>query len=290
MDARAHRWALVLGVCQWMHLLFPGRAWADSLSISPGPFATHIAMMVPLVAIAAWPKPNGLGWRLSAAIVACVALLFLGLAGESRILWVALIAAALVAFALFAAGLPRGGRARTLATRAFLAGLVLLIALMALSTESKFSVYPGARSTYEMLTLDERPVIWRIAAEKVADAPLLGHGYGRDIVGEDMRRGLQRASVLPYNHAHSVFLDVALQLGGVGSAIFVAMMAALAVALFAGRRTAAGLPIAIAGLALMTAYALKNVTDDFYFRTNSLLFWAVMGMMLGRAARARREP
>src|SRR5436305_1892460 len=147
--------AFVLGVCQWMHVLFPHSAWASSISVSPGPFATHIAMVVPLLAIAAWPKPNGLGWRLPAAVAACVALLFLGLAGESRILWVALIAAALVAFALFAAGLPRGGRARALAARAFLAGLVLLIALMALSTESKFGVYPGARSTYEMLSLDE---------------------------------------------------------------------------------------------------------------------------------------
>ena len=281
--------ALVLGVCQWMRALFPGSAWADSISVSPGPFATHIAMVVPLVAIAAWPKPNGLGWRLPAAIAVCVALLFLGLAGESRILWVALIAAALVAFALFAAGLPRGGRARALAARAFLAGLVLLVALMALSTESKLRVYPGARSTYEMLTLDERPIIWKIAAAKVQDAPLLGHGYGRDIVGDEMRRELQHASVLPYNHAHSVFLDVALQLGGVGLAIFAAMMGALTVALFAARRTAAGMPLAIAGLALMTAYAFKNVTDDFYFRTNSLLFWAVMGMLLGRAARARQE-
>lgn len=281
--------ALVLGACQWMRALFPSSAWARSISIGPGPFSTHIAMVVPLLAIAAWPAPGGMGWRLAPASAACVALLFLGLAGESRILWLALIAAALVAFALFTASLPRGLRARKLAARAFLAAVALLVILMALSTESKLRVYPGARNTYEMLTLDERPVIWKVAGGEIEEAPLFGHGYGRDIVGDDMRRRLQDVSAFPYNHGHSVFLDAALQLGIVGLAAFLAMMGALVAALGSARRFAKGLPLAIAGLALVTAYALKNVTDDFYFRPNSLVFWAVMGMLLGRAARARGE-
>lgn len=281
--------ALVLGICQWLRAIFPTSGWATAISIGPGPFSTHIAMVLPMVAIAAWPAPHGLGWRLPASIAACVALAFVGLAGESRILWVALIASALVAFLLFVASMPQGHRTRTLAARAFVAGVVLLVVLMALSTENKLRFYPGAASTREMLALDERPVIWKLAFEEAARAPVLGHGYGRDIAGAQMRLGLQTAGAAPYNHGHSVLLDTALQLGLVGLAVFVAMMGCLVAALAAARRTAAGVPLAIAGLSMMTAYALKDMTDDFYFRPNSLIFWAMAGMLLGRAARALRS-
>lgn len=282
--------AIVLGACEWLRALLPHAGWTKSISVGPGPFSTHVALVVPLLAIAAWPAPHGMGWRLPATVAACVALLLMGLAGENRILWIALIAAALVAFVLFVARLPREHRARGLAARAFVAGVALLVVLMALSTEYKFRFYPGASNTKEMLAQDERPVIWRLAIEKAGEAPVLGHGYGRDIVGAQMRQGLQDAGAVPYNHGHSVLLDTALQLGFVGVAAFLAMFAGLAAALFAARRTPAGLPLAIAGLAMMTGYALKNVTDDFYFRPNSLVFWAIAGMLLGRIARSRGEP
>jgi O-antigen ligase len=279
--------AFVLGICQWLRATFPDAQWANSISIGPGPFATHVAMVLPMLTIAAWPAPHGLGWRLPASIAACAVLAIMGLAGESRILWFALIAAALVAFVLFAAGLPRGHRARTIATRAFVAGVALLVVLMAVSTENKLRVYPGASTTREMLALDERPVIWKLAVEEATHAPVLGHGYGRDIAGAHMRQGLENAGAMPYNHGHSVFLDTAIQLGLVGLAVFIAMMGSLVAGLAAVRRMPAGAPIAIAGLAMITAYALKDVTDDFYFRPNSLIFWAMAGMLLGRAARLK---
>ena len=282
--------ALVAGACQWLRVILPNAQWAKSISIGPGPFSTHVAMVVPILAIAAWPAPHGLGWRPWASIAACAALLVMGLAGESRILWIALIAAALVAFVLFAASRPKAPRSRAIAARIFVAGVALLVVLMALSTEYKLRFYPGAGgSTREMLALDERPIIWKLAFENAAHEPVLGHGYGRDIAGAEMRQGLQDASATPYNHGHSVLLDTALQLGLVGTTLFLAMMGCLASALLAARRTAAGMPLAIAGLAMMTGYALKNVTDDFYFRPNSLVFWAIAGMLLGRAARARAE-
>jgi len=291
--AHLHLWlrvliagALVLGVCEWLRAIFPNEAWARAISVGPGPFSTHVVMILPLLAIAAWPAPGGLGWRISTTVATCVALLFLALAGESRILWVALMAAALVAFPLYANATPSGDRARAIAARAFVAALVMLALLMALSTEYKARYYPRAASTAEMFALDERPLIWRVAFGKVGEAPVLGHGYGRDIVGEAMRASLQDAGATPYNHGHSTLIDAALQLGWAGALLFVAMMAALVAALAAARRTAAGVPIAIGGLAMLAAYAVKNVTDDFYFRPNSLVFWAIAGMLLGRAARA----
>jgi O-antigen ligase len=291
--AELHLWlrvlilgVVVLGACEWLRAAFPDERWARAISVGPGPFSTHLVMILPLLALAAWHAPDGLGWRISTTLATCGLLLFLALAGESRILWVALMAAAVVAFPLYAKAAAPGERARSLATRAFVAAVVMLVLLMALSTEYKSRYYPRAKSTAEMFALDERPLIWRVALAKVAEAPVIGHGYGRDIVGDEMRASLQDAGVTPYNHGHSVFIDAALQLGLAGALLFLAMMAALAAALAAARRTAAGLPIAIGGLAMLAAYAVKNITDDFYFRPNSLVFWAIAGMLLGRAARA----
>ena len=79
---------------------------------------------------------------------------------------------------------------------------------------------------------------------------------------------------------------MALQLGAVGLAAFVALMAALALGyrgMLASERLA---PLGVIGLTLIVGFLVKNMTDDFFYRHNALLFWAVNGMLLG-FARAR---
>ena len=46
---------------------------------------------------------------------------------------------------------------------------------------------------------------------------------------------------------------------------------------------------AMVGLAVLAGYFTKNLTDDFFFRPNSLVFWAIAGMLLGVAARLPRK-
>ncbi len=280
--------AVGLGVGEWLRAALPNEAWARSVSMGPGPFTTHVLMVIPLLAIAAWREPEGMGWSLKATLATCVALLLAGLAGESRILWVALVAAAFVAFPAYAASLPRGHRAREIAARVFVAALIVLALLMVLTTEYKARYYPRAASTIEMLELDERPVIWKASAAQASEHPWIGHGYGRDIVADSLHRRFAAANVPPYNHGHSVLLDTALQLGVVGVAVLLALMGSLAWALTAMRRVAGGTPLAITGVALFAAYAVKNITDDFFYRPNSLVFWAIAGMLLGRAAFEKR--
>jgi hypothetical protein len=43
------------------------------------------------------------------------------------------------------------------------------------------------------------------------------------------------------------------------------------------------------GLALLAAFLVKNLTDDFFNRHNALVFWALNGMLLGLARRPRAE-
>jgi hypothetical protein len=68
-------------------------------------------------------------------------------------------------------------------------------------------------------------------------------------------------------------------------AAFALMMGTLAWALATARRREGGAALAIAGLAIVVGYFAKNLTDDFFFRPNSLVFWAIAGMLLGLASR-----
>jgi Lipid A core - O-antigen ligase and related enzymes len=242
--------------------------------------------VAPLAAVALWPRPVGLGRGIRTAVALAAALVVAGIAGDSRILWPALLAAALVAFAAFVVLTPREHPGRRAARRALAASLVLLPILMVVSSEYKLRVYPRATSTFESFSFDERPLIWATATRAFVERPLLGHGYGREIVAARLRADLAKAGqATPYNHGHNVFLDAAIQMGVVGLAAFAALVACLAWAFAEARRKAGGAALSIAGLALVTGYFAKNLTDDFFFRPNSLVFWAISGMLLGLAAR-----
>jgi len=278
--------AFVLGVGEWVHFLRPDGLRVSGISMGPGPFSTHVAILAPLLAILAWRAPVGMGLGGAAMLALGAALLAAGIAGDSRFLWVALLSSAIVSFATFWMKAPAAHPARVPVKRAFLAILLLLPVLMAGSAEYKLRYYPRAASTLESFALDERPLIWRVAADKALESPIAGHGYGREIVGKYLSTTLEAKGLnAAYYHGHNVFLDSVIQLGVIGLASFLALVATLAAGFAGAGRSENGLPLAITGLAMLAGYLVKDMTDDFFFRPNSLVFWAVAGMLLGLAAR-----
>lgn len=276
----------VLAIGEWLRLYFPAVAIFHSASMGPGPFSTHLLIVAPLLLVALWPGPVGMGWSLRRTIALAALLVVAGIAGDSRIMWPALLAAALVAFFAFSAQTPPRHPSRAAAKRALVAAIVLLPVLMVISSEYKLRVYPRAASTVESFALDERPLIWATAARALEEHPWIGHGYGREIIGEQLRAELAKAGQMaPYSHGHNVFLDAAIEMGALGVALFAGLLAALTWAFAQARRREGGAAISITGLALVTGYFAKNLTDDFFFRPNSLVFWAVAGMLLGLASR-----
>jgi O-antigen ligase len=227
--------------------------------------------------------------RTALALIA-VCLLVGGLASENRMLWIALGVGTLVAYAAFRS--IRGDMPADRTTQpAFLLAIAVIALLVAASWEYKSArYYPQADGAVTSLSFDERPLIWSSAVAPLLESPWLGHGFGREICGDAIERGIiQRGGATNprLRHAHNVFLDVVLQLGVVGLAVFIALLAALALAFVRAAGRPGGAPLAIAGLAMLAAYATKNLTDDFYFRPNSLVFWAMTGMLLGLAAPRR---
>jgi O-antigen ligase len=277
---------IVLGAGEWLRLLFPASEMFRKVSMGPGPFSTHVVIMAPLLLLALWPGPVGMGRSLRLTLVLGALLVIAGIAGDSRILWPALLASAFIAFVVFSMRAPPQHPSRKAAKRAFAVAIVLMPLLMLMSADYKLRFYPQAASTVESFALDERPLIWTTAVLAAAEHPWIGHGYGREIIAADLRAELARAGQLKhYNHGHNVLLDAAIQMGALGVAVFSMMMGALAWAFAAARWREGGVVIAITGLAIFAGYFVKNLTDDFFFRPNSLVFWAIAGMLLGLASR-----
>ena len=282
--------ALILAIGEWLRLLYPGVALIRKMSMEPGPFSTHVLTLAPLLIVCAWRPPIGMGKSVAFTIGACVVLVVAGIAGESRIVWLALLLASVVAFLTFRMQTPPQHPGRNAAKRFLLVALALLPVLMVISAEYKLRYYPQAASTVDSLAFDERPIIWEVASRKASQRPVLGHGYGREIVASDLKRGLrERGLPREFNHGHNVLLDAALQLGALGVAAFAWLMGAIAWAFVSVRKRSLGAPIAITGLAVLAGYLTKNMTDDFFFRPNSLVFWAITGMLLGLATREGGE-
>jgi O-antigen ligase len=253
-----------------------------------GSFSTQLALVAPLLAVVAWPRPAGMAARPRTVALLAMGLIASGLATENRMLWLAIAAGAVIAFAVFQAGsAPDAHRARLL--RVLLGTLAIIALVIAASWEYKAArYYPKAATSVESLSMDERPRVWMAALGMAMERPLAGHGFGREILGDRMEATLPEHRRGPrIRHGHNVFIDAALQLGAVGLLVFVAVLGTLVHAYARVRHTATGAPVAIAGVALIATFVTKNLTDDFFYRPSSLTFWAVNGMLLALCARVQ---
>ena len=285
--AQLHRWvvvilaaSLLLGVAEWLDFAMPSMRWLAQGSVGPGPLGTEVVLVAPLLLFVVWETPAGMGRSRALAGALAAALMLVGLAGESRILWVALATAAITAFFVCSMHMPGDHHSRRQVRRALVIGIAVFAALMFVSADYKMRYYPKAESSVDVLAYDVRPTLWQAALRDIDAKPWIGHGYGRDIVAADMRAASQPLGQ-SLNHAHNVFLNVAVQLGVAGLAVFVALLATLAHALAGLRRRQGGLVLAVVGLSMLAGYLAKNLTDDFFERSHALMFWAMAGMLLG---------
>jgi O-antigen ligase len=273
--------ALLLALFEWIRAFFSGLYYAPRYEAVRGYYSTHLVLVAPLLVLVAWPRPVGLGAGRTVLALLAAGLLAGGLAAENRMLWLALGVGTLVAFAAYRrlarpAALPAGLRV------AFLLLLAIIALLVALSAELKAQRhYPHGTGPLAALALDQRPGIWATAVKAIAERPWLGHGFGRGIVADEIVQATRlRGAEQDFRHAHNIVLDVALQLGLAGTAAFVALLAAIALELARAARVPASAPAGIAGLAMLAAFLAKNMTDDFFYRPNSLVFWALAGLLL----------
>ncbi|MGH9576686.1 MAG: O-antigen ligase family protein, partial [Terriglobales bacterium] len=268
------------------------RAWDGGV----GAYSTHLAIVAPLVLGLAWPAPWGAA-RGPLALTAALAVLFAA-AWDSgnRIVWAAFFASFAVAvvarnYSALASTHRNGSR------RVTFAAMVVIVVLFSATAWQRdgflshsttgFALQSDARGPAS-LQADLRPRIWAAALEEWRKAPWLGQGFGREIAARQLRvltpTGGGHPDVL---HAHNLFLNIVVQLGVVGLALFAAILTFTAREFVASLREPAAAPAGILGLSVLAGFLVKNLTDDFMHRHNALVFWAVIAALLA-LARARR--
>jgi O-antigen ligase len=137
------------------------------------------------------------------------------------------------------------------------------------------------------VTAMDRVPIWLYALRRMVDHPLLGYGFGRQIprvpLGEGYASGELVLRGYPLGYAHNTFLDVGLQMGFIGLALLVWLLAALLVVLWRAWRAAPpGYPRAVTAgvLAMALAFPVRAMTNNYFTDDPVILVWFLAALAI----------
>ncbi len=102
------------------------------------------------------------------------------------------------------------------------------------------------------------------------ERPITGVGFGKDAV---VRNYWERI----YQHAHNTFLNVALEVGLPGLALWLAALFTYGLRFWRGSGRD---PAAKIGFAFLVAFCVRNLTDDVWVSSNAELFWLLIGALM----------
>lgn len=240
-----------------------------------GSYTTFAVTVFPLLLLAL--INSRVNWYARSLLWLIVPLVIAGaFATDNRAFWPAFSASMLVFFGLLT------WRANTTHRR-----IQLLIAMLVLCAVSLVAFdYVVHRKL--ALVADVRFDLWSFVWDRFLEHPWTGQGFGLRSFGYAYPEVLDVNSI--YWHPHNLILLYATQMGIFGVAVLVVLFAAIVRELWGLYRdpNKKVMRLGAAGLAMITAVLLKNMTDVFFYRENSLLFWSLLGMILGYAAYARR--
>jgi O-antigen ligase len=260
----------------------PGR-W----HLGVGPWSTFLVIVAPLLLALVARPPLGPGRRIGTllAIVASGILLVTARMSDSRMVWIALAAA----FAT--AGIASALRWRHLFMRAptrwAMPFAILILALGVLfadaAKERAQRDFPANTTVAKTLAEDPRIPLWEHAAPAIGERVWTGHGFGRTILGDRFVRELHNPLL---THLHNLFLSQWVQSGAVGLVAFLVLLGTLAWSYVGLIRAPDERRVLIGtlGLAMLVGFVVRNLTDDFLFRSNAKEFWLLHAALIGCAA------
>lgn len=242
-----------------------------------GNFSTYLVTVMPLIAAHALLLPRE--WRVERnalfVLLACnvLALYFTG----NRMGLIALAAEM-----VFAAGFWVARQKRAVGLKWIMAAVAVLAAVEGLVAKVLL-----VRSVID----DSRLAIWSYAIDDILARPWTGGGFGRTVMAA-LNPGFHRE--YGYEHAHNMVLNKGVQMGWPGIVAFLFLLGMTLRALWPRKRLKDDRRLwgyALAATTLSVGVFLKNMTDDFFVEHNALLYWALVGAVLGALAgdRERRQ-
>src|SRR5438270_845920 len=223
----------------------------------------------------------------AAVAIWLVAFAALGIMSESRTLVVSLLMS--LACFVIVLGLLRG----KLHLRSVLAviGVGLIVSAISVEVISRLRT-PGPQAMFrsaavDMIAKDTRPAIWSAYLELAKQHPWLGVGFGRSLPSRtyhlDENAEFRQIDAHAPTHAHNLLLGLTLEEGLIGLAVWLYLhVALLRLAIQHARpRSNREKAWAAAVVALVLSMLVKNSTNDLMVFGNALLFWSLLGAMLG---------
>ena len=261
-----------------------------------GPYSTFVVLTAPLLLTLIAPAPIGLQRR-NVALALGAALLVLLVASarltDNRMVWIALAVVFATAAIASAARWPQSFMRSPWRWLAPVAALLLILgfAFADAARERAASVYPPNTSVEATIKADPRLRLWQQLSERIGDRVWQGYGFGRRIQAEEIASEMADQQM---THAHNMFASQWLQTGAVGLALFAAMLCAIAATFvrYVRARDDVLAFVGVVGLSLLAGFVVKNLTDDFLFRSNAKEFWAMLAILVGLGTRlsARAAP
>ncbi|MBI3897130.1 MAG: O-antigen ligase family protein [Gammaproteobacteria bacterium] len=221
-------------------------------------------------------------------------LLVTAFATGNRIFWIALVSSALVFFGLLSARTADRKR-RRLILYSLVGGCVASVVALLFVLRHRMQL-AGANEISDIFVVveqtashDPRLQIWSFISTHFWEQPWTGLGFGLRSFSTAYP---ELAKVDPtFWHPHNLILHYGMQLGIFGVLVLFLLFGAIIRHLWRIYRDpdVQLMRVGAAGLALVAGVIVKNMTDMFFSRENSLLFWSLLGMTLGYAAFRRRQ-
>ena len=255
-----------------------------------GAWSTWLVLIAPFLFALIAPPPAGFGGGRRPMLVGFLLLALLLVTArmtENRAVWIALATVFATASLVGALRWPQTFIRTPLRWVAPFAVLLLVLGLAfadVLEERAQIAAHGDVAASIER---DPRLVLWERIAERLTARPLTGYGFGRRILADELTRETGNPLLA---HAHNVFASQWLQTGLVGLLAFVAFLAALGARYtrFIRSRDDTLAFIGVLGLALLAGFVVKDLTDDFLFRSNAKELWALTAFLLGYGVRRER--
>ena len=275
--------ALILGslaiaaVALWEHVSSDSSYWNEfGRAGGSGSYSTYLLALLPALLWAGCVLTHRHRWRVVTGLIA-LQLVIAMLAGQ-RAFWLVFGLQTLLALYLLRA---RGFIALSAArARAIGVTVVILCALALAGVAAKRDTLAWSQ--------DPRFATWTAVAGRILEHPLIGQGFGREIMKKAYPDLLSQQYPALW-HAHNLFLNYGMSLGIPGMIALVLVFFALLRKFWELSRSDDRI-IAMAGICgvlLVAGVVARNLTNDFFQRDLALLFWAIAGMLLGYANHAK---
>ena len=247
-----------------------------------GAFPGYAAIVVPMLLLFVAYTPGK--WHRLAAAALFLIVCATGLLSLQRILaWIVVGQAGVALILLRRATLIRLSRASLIAS---LAGMVAVGALLS-AVLQKERLELGNAAT---VSADPRLRQWPAIVERIAQNPLAGSGFGREVMKKSQRDLLPEGNESLW-HAHNVFLNYGLEMGLPGMValgwIFLSLLREYW--RFCNSPDDKLKWLGVAGIALVAGVVLRNLVSDMFVRDSAILFWAANGALLGFGRRRSQD-